>query len=490
MTTSPSINPDYPTTEPRLRAALQALVAARAAGDPAAPALVSEPDLFLRLCAAPTIGVTGTKGKTTTASLTAAILAADPAHPVVLGGQHRRPDRRAAARADPRPPRRLRAVRAAAADPVARHDRGGLHERHLGPPRPARHARGVPRVKRRLAELRRSRRRARAQRRGPGRRRLRGHRARPRSCRTGATAPLPGGLGRRRRLDRRGRRRAPGRCAGGGDGGRPGSRAAGSCRSASSAIPGAHNVSNALAAVAVGLLFGVAPRRDPRGRGGLHRRRAPPRAGRAHRRRPLRQRLAGHPARRGHRRAPRLRRAGRAHRRRPRQGRRPRPGSAAVVAERAVAAVAHRRERPGPRARASAPPGSTHVERAADTGRGRRRAPTRSPATPSPTAGPDGAGRRPCCSARPPPASTCSWTTPPAAGRSRPPSPTLGRRSPSTEGPMNLAPPIPRFGRPSRRAGGSAERNAPSDVAAVRQPDAGQGPDPGPPARAPRSPTT
>jgi UDP-N-acetylmuramoylalanine--D-glutamate ligase len=86
VATSPSINPNYPTTEPRLRAALAELVARRVAGDPAAPALISEVDLFLPLCPSPTIGITGTKGKTTTSALTHALLATDPNHPAVLGG--------------------------------------------------------------------------------------------------------------------------------------------------------------------------------------------------------------------------------------------------------------------------------------------------------------------------------------------------------------------------------------------------------------------
>lgn len=86
VTTSPSINPDYPTTEPRLRGVLADLATRRAAGDRAMPAIVSEVDLFLRLCPAPTVGITGTKGKTTTSALTHALLAQALGDRAVLGG--------------------------------------------------------------------------------------------------------------------------------------------------------------------------------------------------------------------------------------------------------------------------------------------------------------------------------------------------------------------------------------------------------------------
>ncbi len=79
ITTSPSINSHYPTAEPRLRSALASVEA-----EGRVP-VVSEVDLFLRLCPATTVGVTGTKGKTTTSSLSAAVLAAADDR-VFLGG--------------------------------------------------------------------------------------------------------------------------------------------------------------------------------------------------------------------------------------------------------------------------------------------------------------------------------------------------------------------------------------------------------------------
>ncbi len=79
IATSPSINSRYPTTEPRMRAALAELETAGRVP------VVSEIDLFLRLCPATTVGVTGTKGKTTTSTLMAAVMGRGAA-PVILGG--------------------------------------------------------------------------------------------------------------------------------------------------------------------------------------------------------------------------------------------------------------------------------------------------------------------------------------------------------------------------------------------------------------------
>jgi UDP-N-acetylmuramoylalanine--D-glutamate ligase len=76
--TSPSISSRFPTTDAWLREALRGAEARGAE-------VVSEVGLFLRLVAARIVGITGTKGKTTTASLVAAMLER-AGLPTMLGG--------------------------------------------------------------------------------------------------------------------------------------------------------------------------------------------------------------------------------------------------------------------------------------------------------------------------------------------------------------------------------------------------------------------
>jgi UDP-N-acetylmuramoylalanine--D-glutamate ligase len=78
LVTSPSVSARFPTTDPWLRDALRAAQARGAE-------IVSEVGLFLRLTGARIVAVTGTKGKTTTASLMADILTAGGL-PTTLGG--------------------------------------------------------------------------------------------------------------------------------------------------------------------------------------------------------------------------------------------------------------------------------------------------------------------------------------------------------------------------------------------------------------------
>ena len=78
LVTSPSVSSRFPTTDPWLR---EALGTAEGRG----AQVLSEVDLFMRLTDARLAGVTGTKGKTTTASLLAAMLA-EGGLPTALGG--------------------------------------------------------------------------------------------------------------------------------------------------------------------------------------------------------------------------------------------------------------------------------------------------------------------------------------------------------------------------------------------------------------------
>ena len=139
------------------------------------------------------------------------------------------------------------------------------------------------------------------------------------------------------------------------------------------AIPGAHNVSNALAAIAVALAFGLEPaaiRAAAAAFSGVEHRLEPVARDR---RRALHQRLAGDPARRGGRRAARVRGAGRADRRWPGQGHRPvgpRPGRRpSARSPRSSSARAGR-----PSRRPSGRPAWPRTERAADLDEAVRRA--------------------------------------------------------------------------------------------------------------------
>ena len=296
-----------------------ALRTARQAGDRTAPAIVSEPDLVLRLCPAPTIGVTGTKGKTTTSALSHALLAADPTHRAILGGNIGRPlvERLPELRPDDRVVIELSELQlptlsrgtsvAVFTNVTSDHlDRHGTLEAYRA-------------VKRRFAEM-----------------------ADP----AGALVvnlddPVTAGyagLGGRRTVAYRLDRPTPGglgtvdgwivadgveRLALAGPSTEPVVPVAdGRILPVDELrIPGRHNVSNALAAVAVALLFGIPPEAIRAAAGAF--------GGVEHRLETvgivdgvrLRQRLAGHPAGCRHRRAAGLRPADRAHRRRTGQGR-------------------------------------------------------------------------------------------------------------------------------------------------------------------------
>ena len=205
--TSPSVSSRFPTTEPRLRAALAAVEA-----EGRVP-VVSEVDLFLRLCPARHDRRDRHEGQDDDEL-------ADRGGPRsgaaagAAGRQHRHAARRAAARARPR--HRVVLELSELQLPTLSRGTDVAVYTHVTADHLDRHGTvaAYRAVKRRLAELVAAGRRARAQRRGPGQPQR--TQARPAGARSSAIArdePPTGRRRRRRRLDRGRRRRAA--CAAG-----------------------------------------------------------------------------------------------------------------------------------------------------------------------------------------------------------------------------------------------------------------------------------